>query len=138
MLLVQAKPDFSGHWVLVRSANLPAGTPVAIDVIESGSAPRTLSVTRHFDTGGAEAREYPVGVSGRVGGISVGGGIPKTLSIQSLKWDEGALLIDQEGDPDPERHERWSVNAEGELMIESADKPLVLATERVIVRYRRR
>jgi hypothetical protein len=48
------------------------------------------------------------------------------------------LLIDQEGDPDPERHERWSINAAGELVIESADRPLVTAAQVTTVRYRRR
>ena len=81
LLSAQARPDFTGHWELIRSGDGPDGSPIAIDVIESGKSPRVLSVTRHFASGGAEAREYPFGVSGRVGGISVGGGIQKTLSI---------------------------------------------------------
>jgi hypothetical protein len=118
---------------------VPAGTIVAIDVNEGGEMPRVMSVARYLESGSAELRDYKVGIQeGRVGGVSVGGGIPKAISFQSVTWEKSALLIDQEGEPGPERHERWSINAGGELVIESAGKPLVLATEVVSTRYRRR
>jgi hypothetical protein len=138
-LVAQEHSDWSGHWELIRSADAKPGAVIAIDIMDSGRLPRVLSVTRYFETGGAEMRDYPVGAaSARVGGMSVRGGIPTPLSFQSVRWDKSTLLIDQEGDPGPERHERWSINDAGELVIESSDRPANWATEKVAVRYRHR
>jgi hypothetical protein len=137
ILVGQDRPNFAGHWELIRSGGVPARA-IAIDIADDGQIPRVLSVTRYFEGGDAETRDYPFGISGRAGGISVRGGIPVSTSVQSVTWDDSAIVIDQEDGPDGELHQRWSINAGGELVIESAEKPLVLATERVTVRYRRR
>ena len=139
ILFAQERPNFVGHWELIRAGDVPAGTIVAIDINEGGEKPRVLSVARYLETGSAELRDYLVGIQqGRVGGVSVGGGIPKEISFQSVTWEKSALLIDQEGEPGPERHERWSINDAGELVIESSDRPAKWATESVVLRYRRR
>ena len=138
ILIAQGKPNFSGHWELVRSGELRSGVAVSIDIVESAQPRRVLSVTRHFEGGDAEARDYPFGIRGTAGGILVGGGIPTPTSVQSVRWDDSAILIDQEGPEYPELHERWSIDTNGELVIESAEKPLVLATSSISVRYRKR
>lgn len=138
LLLAQARPNFVGHWELINPDDRPVGTAISIDIKSNPQTPNLWSVTRYFDGGDAETRDYQFGESGRYGGISVRGGIPLPLAIQTVTWDNASLLIDQERDTEPERHERWSINAAGELVIESAAKPLALAAEHTTLRYRRR
>jgi len=138
ILVGQNLSSFPGHWELIRSGSVPDGVAISIDIRDSGQVPRVITVTRYFEGGDTDTRDYPFGNSGSVGGVFVRGGIPVSTSLQSVKWDDAAIVIDQEAGPDGDLHQRWSINGAGELVIESADKPLALATSPVSVRYRKR
>ena len=146
-LQAQEIADLSGHWILIGT-NTPPGTAGAIDIQDvTEPAPtrlRVLTVSWFFDYGVDGPTEYKVGIiSGLAGGIPAGTKpLPPSRSFVSVKRDRLALVIDEEWTPSiglpRERHERWSLNDAGELVIESSDRPLVLATEITSAHYRRR
>ena len=97
----QARPDFTGEWVLLESADVPAEVPGEIDINESGKPPVVvLTVKRRWLT---EERTsiYTVGVtSGIVSGIGGRdpggrGKEPSALAFSAASWKGSTLVLEE-------------------------------------------
>ena len=97
----QARPDFTGEWVLLESADVPAAVPAEIYVNESGKPrPPVLTVKRRWLT---EERTsiYTVGViGGTVSGIGARdpggqGKGPSARTFAAASWKGSTLVLEE-------------------------------------------
>ena len=123
----QAKPDFSGEWVLVRASNDTSPAPTRMIIHQAAGDPRaavpmvTLTVERGF-SGRAVSNTYVVGVQGGF----VGGGLQGTGSNTSYDtvWEGRSLVFSTPATTTTNgqvshtgRREVWTLTAQGELRV---------------------
>jgi hypothetical protein len=114
---VQAKPDFTGRWVLAATAS--SGPAIARELtVEHSTAKGTLTVTR-VTRGGTHTDSYKFGSTG--GQIVMGQRGPMTKDLRVMGWDGSVLVISMvtsyNRDQDSGHQEAWSLGADGRLTI---------------------
>jgi hypothetical protein len=152
----EARPEFSGRWVL-ESTSTP-GSEVARTLSVQQSAPQTgprggsmistlERITIERDGSGAESHQIGI-VGGVVGGISLGkaaDGRPNgTFRSYAVKWDGNTLVFESEShtgqtaaDTWTERREAWSLDAAGRLRIVITSRSSEVASRSLTLLYRR-
>jgi hypothetical protein len=124
----QTRTDFSGRWVLENAPDASGATAIElivqqVELTTSGlgralPGPITyLTVERHFATEKRIDRYQPVGlVGGVVEGLSGQRGTLTTTMQWATKW-EGEVLVISRTERGETRDERWSLDAEGSLIV---------------------
>lgn len=135
-LVAQDKPDFSGRWVLVASAQPGPETPRAMTVRQplgrtnvrgEPMAPyfKEISIEREF-ANATRAETHAIGVLGGAVSGTVGTGKPAgSRSHHAITWDGNALVFENgsytgelpETGGWTERREVWSLDADGRLRV---------------------
>jgi hypothetical protein len=155
----QDKPDFSGRWILVTSAD--AGPAVARSLTVRQRAVRTnvygdpippffkeLTVERQFGND-VRTETYQIGiVGGMVGGMSPANGITSGLDVPqtrfSVRWEDNRLVIDIGNYSGPAReagpfteHEVWQIDAAGMLILSMAERGSGIPSTTKTLMYRK-
>ena len=141
--LAQGKPDFTGRWVLVDSANASPEIARELDVRESFDAPVTSLTVVRRSASGVRADTYRIGLQGgTVGGVVGGEAGPRTL--YSVGWTAETLVIETGSYWDSprstrfeEHDERWALDAQGRLVITTIDRATGADSRTAQLVYRR-
>jgi hypothetical protein len=146
----QAKPDFSGRWVLADAGDGGAAVAEELTVSTSTTTPvPTLMIERRLKSG-VRSETYEIGVAGgTVGGIrpNVNGELIASpdRTEHSTKWDGNTLVIWRSSYSGPtresgsysEHHEVWSLDDHGRLVVVIYARSSTAAPTRMTLTYRR-
>jgi hypothetical protein len=144
--VAQAKPDFSGRWVLEAPVQPPPEIPRALTIQQPGmrastggeptKPSNTITVQREFPSN-TSVDTYQIGIQGGlVGGIQPDGTRERLRTRHSVRWEGDTLAFESgryTGTPSEtgewtERREEWSLDATGRLRLlimtrSSSEKP---------------
>ena len=111
----QAKPNFSGKWVLLFTTEKGPAVVRELDV-QHVPDKGTLTVSRRLN-GPAYTDKYVMGSSG--GTTVMGQRGPMTKGLRTMAWNGNELVISDitsiTRDQDSGREERWTLDAQGRL-----------------------
>lgn len=155
-LVAQARPDFSGRWVLQDVRQSGPDTPGALSVRQTlvrttdAGAPmsqffKNITVEREFESD-SRTETYQIGVvGGVVAGIARDGSPKGPNGHHAVTWNGDSLVLesgtytdrDRETGTWAERREVWSLDPDGRLRIAISIRSSTAAARTVTVLYRR-
>jgi hypothetical protein len=136
----QDKPDFSGRWVLVSSADVGADAAPELAVSQAIGTPGAILDVERRSKDGVHSERYKIGV--RVFAERRDGANTRL----SVRWEGDALVIERDSysgqtadaRPDTSHHELWSIDPNGMLVMTVADRSVGAKPRTTKVVYRRR
>jgi hypothetical protein len=136
----QDKPDFSGQWVLVSSADVGADAARELAISQTIGTPGAILVVERRSKDGVHSERYRTGV--RVF-VERRDGSNTRLSV---RWDGDTLVIERDSysgqtadsPPDTAHQELWSIDPNGMLVMTVADRSVGAEPRTTKLVYRRR
>jgi hypothetical protein len=136
----QAKPDFTGQWVLVtpRDGATDAARELSVrQWLEHTTSVRGVpidlphvAIERQLPSG-VRAESYQIGiVGGMTGGSPAGANVPSWSTRYAVRWDGDRLVIETASysgstpasGPHTEHDEVWALDAQGRLVMTVTDR----------------